>query len=322
MHSRSNGQFSVVTAGTVVASIFQLVNNAGDVVGELGQRTVNGIVSPALLMNTGGGGTGYLAWRYGGLGTQYSVVLAGPGGNSTLTLGTNGASSTATLFAQNTLTVNTGGSLNLDGATVNIGSLYNVQQGGYPLVGVHSGPAASRPGSGGGAPAATDGGIFYETDTNETLQYYSSVGQWRRPWRMPWGNIGFGSRFSNQTGITTLVDIGSLSVTFTAVANRLLRVSWHVETGSSVAGDLIIVWLRDGAGNFVARTIATAPALSGGFGYIQADGHMIVSPPAGAITYRMSIERSSGSGSVTVVAAATSPNYVLVEDIGPNGAPA
>lgn len=176
MHSRSNGQFSVVSAGTIIANIFQLIDGAGNVVGELGQRVIGVNTSPALLMNNSGGpSAGYLGWRYGGVGITYSVVLAGPGAGARLTLSSSGANSDATLFAQDTLTVNTGGTLNIDGVTVNIGSLYNVQQGGYPLVGVHAGIAAARPGSGGGAPPATAGSIYYATDT-ETLSQYDGTG--------------------------------------------------------------------------------------------------------------------------------------------------
>jgi hypothetical protein len=207
MHSRSNGQFSVVTAGTVVANIFQLIDGAGNVVGELGQRVVSGVTSPALLMNTGGGGTGYLGWRYGGLGVQYSVVLAGPGAGARLTLGTSGASNSANLTATNTVTINSSaGTLILDGVTVNIGSLYNVQQGGYPIVGVHSGIAAARPGSGGGAPAPTDGGIYHETDSKRrTYQFHQASGNWRTlgdiddTWNISTGAVSFGFSTLNIT---------------------------------------------------------------------------------------------------------------------------
>lgn len=175
MHSRSNGQFSVVSAGTIIANIFQLIDGAGNVVGELGQRVIGVDTSPALLMNNSGGpSAGYLAWRYGGLGSTYSVVLAGPGAGARLTLSGSGASSGATLFAENTITVNTFGSLSLSGATVALGSLYNVLQGGYPLVGVHASIAAARPGSGGGAPAPTAGAMYYATDTQTLSQYDGS----------------------------------------------------------------------------------------------------------------------------------------------------
>jgi hypothetical protein len=205
MHSRSNGQFSVVSAGTIIANIFQLIDGAGNVVGELGQRVIGVNTSPALLMNHGPGGpaASYLGWRYAGLGITYSVVLSGPGAGARLTLSNNGAASDGSLFAQNTLTVSAAGTLNLDGATVNLASLYNVLQGGYPLVGVHAGLAAARPGSGGGAPPATAGSIYYATDT-QTLSQYDGTG-WvilsepPQSWAYPFtnGTLGNGSWSGN-----------------------------------------------------------------------------------------------------------------------------
>lgn len=41
MHSRSNGQFSVVTAGTIIANVFQLVSTSGTLLAELQPATVN-----------------------------------------------------------------------------------------------------------------------------------------------------------------------------------------------------------------------------------------------------------------------------------------
>lgn len=325
MHSRSNGQFSVVSAGSIIANIFQLLNSSGDIVGELGQRTVNGVASPALIMNTGPGGpaAGYLGWRYAGLGTTYSVVLAGPGNGATLTLWSNGASSFANLTAQS-VTINALGTINISGVTINLGDIYGARMGGYPLVGVHADISAARPGSGGGAPAPTDGGVYYETDTNELLQYYSSVGQWRRPWRMPWGTIGNAAVFANQFPIVALVDLAGLSVTWTPVANRLYRIMWQVESGSTVTGDLVICWLTTGANVNLNRAVLTTGALTFGFAYGQVNGsHVLGGLPGGVpFTVKLRLERNAGAGNAGLTASAVNPAILLVEDIGPNGAPA
>jgi hypothetical protein len=81
MHSRSNGQFSVVTAGTVVANVFQLINNAGVNIAELGTLSAFGTFAggPALAFRHLDGLTSdsQIAWTQTGAGSE-RLVIVGP----------------------------------------------------------------------------------------------------------------------------------------------------------------------------------------------------------------------------------------------------
>ena len=184
------------------------------------------------------------------------------------------------------------------------------------LGGVHVCTSTTRP----AGASLDDGDTIFETDTKELLQYYSAAGVWRRPWNMPWGIVGSGTATANQGGIGLVTDLTGLSVTWTAVANRRYRAIWHCEVATGVAGDLVIIYLTDAANVAIARSVATIPSLTSGTGYIQADGSAIFTASAGSTTRKMRLERNAGAGAAGLTASATSPAWLVIEDIGPSSA--
>lgn len=132
------------------------------------------------------------------------------------------------------------------------------------------------------------------------------------------GLITQASKTSVQTGITTVTDITSLTVSFTAEALRTYKVSVWVGVGSSVSGDSVSVYITDAA-NTVLQT-GTVAIPESGFNptaYVE----YYVTPGAGSVTYKARIARGTGSGSVAVSAGTTQPAYITVEDIGASGIP-
>lgn len=164
--------------------------------------------------------------------------------------------------------------------------------------------------------APTDGMRIYETDTHKHMVYYAVAGVWRQPWGEPWGLQGMGYRTTTLTGITTTVDIGFLTVTFVAVANRRYKIHCVGEVASTVA---------DGAFQiFVQANGTTIKRATGDLSTSSRTKQVTVihTPVAGSITYKIQLSRAGGSGSLIWTAAIDNPSQITVEDIGPNGNPA
>lgn len=164
----------------------------------------------------------------------------------------------------------------------------------------------------------TNGMMIYETDTYNTLVYYSSASVWRLPWNMPWGYI-------NSSKVTTAITSNAADLTtvvFTAVANRRYRVTGQVyAVSSTVSNDIYYLTLADNAvANFAQQTNTCDQANNGAPGDTIIG--LITETSAGSKTYYLKGGRVAGSGNISFNAAATAPIMLLVEDIGPSGAPA
>lgn len=149
-----------------------------------------------------------------------------------------------------------------------------------------------------------------------------AVGKGLRPWNMPWGIIGYAARTSNQSSITTETDIGdgALTITWTAVANRRYSTTvWvAVNNVSGAAGDTIDVKITDGAN--AAKQVFSG-SFASGTGWLTGIVQVVETVAAGSTTRKGRIAKTIGGGSVTVTASSTRPAFILVEDIGSNGAP-
>lgn len=152
------------------------------------------------------------------------------------------------------------------------------------------------------------GAVIYETDTGRWLFWTGS--DWAA---LSSSTVGYTAKTTQQTGITTVVDITGLSVTFTAIAGRRYRVSLRALAFSSSAGDVAQVQLRDGGGTVLQ--LAQIPLPVANFGFI-AHCDYVTNSWSGSVTVKAAALRNSGSGTITFEAGATYPAYILVEDIG------
>jgi hypothetical protein len=126
------------------------------------------------------------------------------------------------------------------------------------------------------------------------------------------GWIGYVQVTANQTGITTIVDITSLTLTVTALANRYHRTTLYLPgVQSTVTTDAVTASLTDGSNVQVQQasvvtgavgTTAIVTAVETGF--------------SGSSTRKGRIARASGSGSVTMGCLSTAPAWLLIEDLG------
>jgi hypothetical protein len=97
------------------------------------------------------------------------------------------------------------------------------------------------------------GDSLFETDTGKFLQYQSATTGWTPPWNSDFGNMGSGSTPTTQSGITTIADLTSLTVTFTAIANRRYKVTGNLHLSNTTATDGCVLTLADGS-NAVKNT--------------------------------------------------------------------
>ena len=167
-------------------------------------------------------------------------------------------------------------------------------------------------------PASPVAGMtIFETDTNRVMQYQSAVTGWTGLWYTAWGRVASVSG-NAASGVATLIADTGYACTWVAVANRRYRVWFHAVALGTVAGDLLTTFLSTAANVVVAETDAQiGSALLGMFDL----NYELVGVAAGSVTYKMRMQRSAGTGNVSVVASATNTAGMCVEDIGPNGNP-
>ena len=171
------------------------------------------------------------------------------------------------------------------------------------------------------APEAGMVAFIRSNDSSEGLYHYTSGSAWRKGpgWNAPWGvvarNNGFGPATSTSGATETAV---FTSASFTAVANRFYRVSISA---------LITSTTIDPYGLRIRQDSTTGTAwfvgnINFGTGQLKLNVHPMGSSTltAGSHTFLLTLTRNSGTGTAQITGL-ESVNMV-VEDIGPSGAPA
>lgn len=114
--------------------------------------------------------------------------------------------------------------------------------------------------------------------------------------------IGYAQTSTNQTGITSLTDLTGMATTVNVPSGRKIRISGTIaNANSTVAGDKVQLRIYEGAtqlngGNTVMNTLGNHSLVS-----------QVLTPTAGVHTYKLSLIRSNGTGTV---ATNSDPNYL------------
>jgi hypothetical protein len=129
--------------------------------------------------------------------------------------------------------------------------------------------------------------------------------------------LGYTQITTGQGSITTPVDITGLSVTVNVPAGRRLRITGSLFLQSTVNTDGVRILIAEGGTTLQLRdqVVGTAGPQCG------LDAVAIVTPSEGSHTYKIQGGRWTGTGTVTAIADATYPSYILVEDITGSGLP-
>ena len=130
---------------------------------------------------------------------------------------------------------------------------------------------------------------------------------------LPGGWIGYAEVTADQGGITTEADLTGLTVTVTVGASRRLRIEVCTSVLSAAAADSGAVSIKEGTTQFATRALVFGKAntLEG------LTCSAVITPAAGAHTYKATFVRTTGSGTLIAGASASQPAYIFVEDVGP-----
>jgi hypothetical protein len=128
------------------------------------------------------------------------------------------------------------------------------------------------------------------------------------------GVLGYAQVVASQTGITTEVDLTGLSVAVTAGTSRRIRISYALRTVGSAISSTVGVTIKEGGTALQEGFILN----NAGAGIPQnGSDSIVITPSAGAHTYKLTMALAAGSGTVDLHATAARVAYILVEDIGP-----
>ena len=131
--------------------------------------------------------------------------------------------------------------------------------------------------------------------------------------RFPRGVMGRAVATASQTFTTTsAVDFTSLSITFTAVANRYYKLSFSLPSVTGSASNRFVAVIRDGANTELLAVYNEVTSL----GYSICN-YTTQTFSAGSKTIKLSGYRDSGSGNISSFGSAQSPMELTVEDMGP-----
>jgi hypothetical protein len=133
--------------------------------------------------------------------------------------------------------------------------------------------------------------------------------------KFPGGWIGYNEVTANQTPITSITDATGLSLTVTVGTSRKVRITGYVGFTSTVATDIMTLQITDGSN--VALNVCPVPMTMTTNAQAIALAQVVLNPSSGSNTWKLRVARS-GSGTATLVAAATNPCFILVEDVGPS----
>jgi len=159
------------------------------------------------------------------------------------------------------------------------------------------------------------------TSTEGVYEYLSS-NQWRAPWNLPWGVIALDTMTTNQsTTSTSFADVtGFVTASFTPVARRYYRISVSF-LAFALANPAISV------NEFqVVSTASSAVVLGPISQQLATTDYQTVSAVSyyantatAATTYKVQFHTSASQ--TMAIAGATQAAVLIVEDMGPSGAP-
>ncbi len=128
------------------------------------------------------------------------------------------------------------------------------------------------------------------------------------------GVVGYAAVTSDQTGISTIADVTSLSVTFSAVPTNYYRIYAYVMTlQNTSAANFHEVWITDGSNVLQNKTVINAPTT--GVFYVNTPEVMLTGL-SGSVTYKVRAQTSAGTMTSSGSGHGTG-NFIVVENLGP-----
>jgi hypothetical protein len=160
--------------------------------------------------------------------------------------------------------------------------------------------------------APEQGMVAYVRSGDSSEGFYTrNATSWQKGpgWNAPWGFQAFTSTQSNTVSSTYIT---GLDTTFTAIANRRYKITLHLSLNTSVGRALFNI--TDGATVLRRVLDQTNPV------YEHLEASHVTTLTAGSHTIRATLNLISGSFSL-LADSSTNTHSLLIEDIGPSGAP-
>ncbi len=135
---------------------------------------------------------------------------------------------------------------------------------------------------------------------------------------LPGGAIGLVQVTSSQTGITSITDLSGLSVTVTANASRMIRVTGHFAVQKNTNAGLVKALIRESSTTlslFGDNIMGNGSDVNS---RATAEGSVILTPSAGSHTYKLSLSSATTDVDMSAAAGDPGPAFLLVEDISPS----
>lgn len=122
--------------------------------------------------------------------------------------------------------------------------------------------------------------------------------------------LAYAQSTSSLVGILAEADVPGLSASFTVDGARRVRVTAFILFNRTVGDGTVTVRIREGATQLTQTDEAS-------YGTDAATAHCVtvLTPSAGTHTYRVTMQRPTGTGTVTALGSTTYPAFILVEDI-------
>jgi hypothetical protein len=159
------------------------------------------------------------------------------------------------------------------------------------------------------------GMTVYDLADDALYIYAGATSGWQPPWNLPWGQVASATTSTATTSISSSYsDLTGLSVTWTAVANRRYKVTGYSDL-SSTSASIARLAITDGSANVKAQA---QQALAANDVAAQTVFELFTGT-AGSTTRKLRGLVTAGTGATQ--SNAYGPHLILVEDIGPAGAP-
>lgn len=164
-----------------------------------------------------------------------------------------------------------------------------------------------------------EGMTVYDKGADALKTYSTATTGWNPPWNMPWGTV---AKVQVSTGVSaltssSLTDIAGLSVTFTPVANRIYKLTAFCKFYGNAAANVDVAIDVSGT----ARAYDTLVIPSASLNFVTALAQTYITGLTATST-TIKGRWSTTAGTLTAQLDANFPWFLLVEDIGPSGAPA
>jgi spore coat protein U-like protein len=128
---------------------------------------------------------------------------------------------------------------------------------------------------------------------------------------LPWGQVGYVTKATTQTAITTEADIAGLSITWTAVAGRVYKFTTHINLTCAAGGDYTL-YLNDGTNNVLEAIGKCAASDRQSKSFVA----YVTGITAGSKTYKLRFTASNDTTIFGTSTRASIASQFIIEDMG------